>query len=221
MAEHLDDDEQVEALKRWWDENGRSTLATVVLAIAGTVGWQQYQDWGASQAAVASDLWEDARVLLNAGNPAAVAEGEALAAALKSDHAGSVYAQFAALKLAALAVTEDELETAENELRWALSKTGSQSELGRLVQLRLARVLAARGDETAALAILEQGDGGYAVAYATARGDIHMAAGRDAEALDAYRSARDMTLALGNPAGLLEAKITSLESRVAAEETSS
>jgi len=93
--------------------------------------------------------------------------------------------------------------------------------LGRLVQLRLARVLAARGDETAALAILEQGDGGYAVAYATARGDIHMAAGRDAEALDAYRSARDMTLALGNPAGLLEAKITSLESRVAAEETSS
>ena len=159
--------------------------------------------------------------MLNADNPAAVAEGEALAESLKSDHSGSVYAQFAALKLAALAVADEELDDAESELRWALSKTDSGSELGRLIQLRLARVLAAQGDEEAALTILNGNDAGYAVAYATARGDIHMAAGRDTEALEAYRSARDMTLALGNPAGLLEAKITRLESRIAAEETSS
>ena len=58
MADHLEDDEQVEALKRWWDENGKSTMVAIALAVAGTVGWQQYQGWTVSQAERASEVWE-------------------------------------------------------------------------------------------------------------------------------------------------------------------
>jgi predicted negative regulator of RcsB-dependent stress response len=59
------------------------------------------------------------------------------------------------------------------------------------------------------------------VAYATARGDIHLAAGRQQEALSAYMDARAASLELGNPPGLLDAKITSLSSRLSAQEQSS
>ena len=59
MADHIQDEEQVEALKRWGDENGRSTLIAVGLAVAGTVGWQQYQQWDAGQAAAASDQYAE------------------------------------------------------------------------------------------------------------------------------------------------------------------
>jgi predicted negative regulator of RcsB-dependent stress response len=82
-------------------------------------------------------------------------------------------------------------------------------------------VLAASGDEAAALAILEAGSNAYSAAYAIARGDIHLASGRQQSALDAYREARAAMLALGNPPGILDTKITSLESRLASAENAS
>ena len=57
MADHMQDEADLEALKRWWDENGKGIVAAVVVAVLGTVGWQQYQGFTASQAEVASDLY--------------------------------------------------------------------------------------------------------------------------------------------------------------------
>lgn len=221
MADHLEDDEQVEALKRWWDENGRSTIVAVVLAVGGTLGWQQYQDWDAQQTAAAADTWAQAEAALNADVPSLQAEGERLAQNLIDTHSSTTYAQFAGMVLAKRAVEKGELSAAEQYLRDALAAGDSQSELGQLIQLRLARVLAATGEESAALAILDQSNGSLPAAYAIARGDLHLAAGRQREALNAYREARAATLDLGSPPGLLEAKITSLESRLANEEQSS
>jgi len=70
----------------------------------------------------------------------------------------------------------------------------------------------------AAIAILTQIKGALPASYATALGDLHLAAGREEEALDAYIQARTATLDLGNPPGLLDAKITSLQSRLVDEE---
>ena len=221
MADHLEDDEQVEALKRWWDENGRSTIVAVVLAVGGTLGWQQYQGWTAAQTERASDLWEASQIQLQSENADDRAAGAELAETLKSEHAGSAYARYAALQLASNAVQADDLDTAEAELRWALSHGDEDSELGQLIQLRLARVLAARGSEDAALAILDAGSTAQTAGFAMARGDIHFAAGRHQEALEAYLEARDALLALGNPPGLLETKIASLEARLGSDEASS
>jgi predicted negative regulator of RcsB-dependent stress response len=85
----------------------------------------------------------------------------------------------------------------------------------------LARVLAAKGDEQGALAILEAGSVAYPVAYSSALGDIHLAAGREAQALRAYKTAQQAGLELGTPPGLLDAKITSLETRLAGTENAS
>jgi len=221
MSEHLHEDEQVEALKRWWDENGRSTLVAVALAVGGTFGWQQYQLWSDNRVEAASDAWTVAKVQLQAEESNQREAGVAAAQTLKEQYAGTTYARFAALELAALAVSEQRLDDALAELRWALAEGDTESGLGRLIQLRLARVLAASGDEAGALDILDSDGDYYAAAFATARGDIHLAAGRTQEALDAYLEARTATLSLGNPPGLLDLKIATLESRLATEETSS
>jgi predicted negative regulator of RcsB-dependent stress response len=221
MADHLEDDEQLEALKRWWAENGRSTVAAVVLAVGGTLGWQQYQIWTDNQAATAADAWASAQAQLASENALEREQGEAAAQAIISEFSDSTYALFAGLQLAKLAVEEGDLTPAERYLRDALAISDPESELGQLVQLRLARVMAANGDESGALAILSQSGDAMPVAYATARGDIHLAAGRQQEALSAYMDARTASLELGNPPGLLDAKITSLSSRLSAQEQSS
>ena len=57
MADHMQDEADLEALKRWWDENGKGIVAAVVVAVLGTVGWQQYQGFTESQTEAASDLY--------------------------------------------------------------------------------------------------------------------------------------------------------------------
>lgn len=212
MADHMEDEEQVEALKRWWNENGRSTVVAVGLAIAGTLGWQQYQTWEAGQAAEASDRYAELLRLRESGAELLVLEP--VAEGLKANHGGTTYAAFGALQMAAEAVAREDWDTAESELRWILAQNGTSDRVQELAELRLARVLASNGDEGAALAILDSGSAVYPVAFAMARGDVHLVAGRESEALSAYREAEGAALLQGNVPAMLESKIDSLSSRL-------
>ena len=212
MADHKQDEEDIEALRRWWDENGKGLVVAVVLAVFGTVGWQQYQNYAADREAAASNLY--AAMLAIRTEESDFEDLLELAAGLKADHSSSAYARFGAMLLASVAVEEGDLAAAEAELRWALAAGDAWSDFGQLIQLRLARVLAARGQENEALAILGQGSRVYPVAFAQAEGDIHLAAGRNAEALRAYRVARDAALELGQASAALDGKVRTLESRL-------
>ena len=59
MAEHLTEEEQLEALKRWWKENGQSTIIGVLLAVSGYLGWTFWQDSQRSSAEAASAIYQD------------------------------------------------------------------------------------------------------------------------------------------------------------------
>jgi len=48
VADHLQEEEQLDAIKQWWDENRVSVIAAVVLTIGGSFGWSQYQDYTVS-----------------------------------------------------------------------------------------------------------------------------------------------------------------------------
>ena len=115
------------------------------------------------------------------------------------------------------AVDEGDLEGAEAALRWALTAGDTRSDIGQLIQLRLARVLADQGKETEALAILGQGSAAFPVAYAQAQGDIHLAAGRPEQALAAYRQGRDLATELGQYSVVLDNKVRTLETRLPVE----
>ncbi|MDA0651560.1 MAG: tetratricopeptide repeat protein, partial [Proteobacteria bacterium] len=148
MAEHMQDEADLEALKRWWDENGKGIIAAVVVAVLGTVGWQQYQGFSASKAEAASDLYATMLAIqLEQGDPEQLT---ALASQLKNEHGGSTYARFGAMLEARNAVEAGDLAAAEASLRWALKAGDTRSDIGQLIQLRLARVLAAAGQETEA-----------------------------------------------------------------------
>jgi predicted negative regulator of RcsB-dependent stress response len=211
------EEEQVEALKRWWQENGRSTVAGVVLAIAAVVGWQGWQSSRDAAAADASIVYQQMLQALTSETLADIERGREMAAELKDKHRGSSYAQFAALHLARIAVAEGNSAEAERELRWVLTKADGQ--VRDLAQLRLAQVLADQGKTEEALTMLAAGQGGdLAAMYAMARGDTLLAAGRDEEARLAYEAA---ATALGTDAPLprmLSDKLDYLSAAAAAPE---
>lgn len=202
MDQYRTEEEQVEALRRWWDENGRSTLTAIVVALAAGFGWQSWKGYDQNQQEGASDSYQamlqtmGSTGLSNEQKQAGILQAEQL----KTDYSGSTYAQFAALHLARLAVENDDLAEAQNQLRWVLGKADKGSDTAQVTQLRLARVLAAQGDTAQALAILTQSDEGpYQSSYAVARGDILLTLGRDDEAREAYSAA--LALAAGGNRG--------------------
>ncbi len=189
METYRTGEEQVEALKRWWQENGRSMVIGVVLALGLGFGWQAWQKSRDLAAENASTLYQQMLTALSLEDAQGAAPATELARTIKDEHRGSAYAQFAALHLARLAVNEGRLQDAEEELRWVLAKSTPGEDLHSIAQLRLARVMAAGGSVDPALELLVVSDGAYSAAYAMARGDILIAADRNAEALEAFEAA--------------------------------
>lgn len=215
MADHLQEEEQLEAISQWWQENRVSVIAAVVLTLGGTIGWSQYEDYISENAVAAADAYDS---LLQERESGEAAEELALiSAGLRESHAGETFADFGSLQVAAAAVEAGNLVLARAELESVMASVELDSTLGQLVQLRLARVMAASGDEAGAVAILVQGSSSFPASYAQALGDIHLAAGREAEALLAYESAQTESLALGGQLGLVDLKVSGLSLRDADE----
>ncbi|TDG14895.1 tetratricopeptide repeat protein [Seongchinamella unica] len=187
MEQYRTEEEQVEALKKWWEENGRSTIVAVIVALGLGFGWQGWQKYQQNESEGASSRYQAMLQSLAGEDNDGAAD---LAETIKQEYSRSTYAQFAALHLARLAVNEGDLARAEAELRWVLGRADKGSDTMQLAQLRLARVLAATGDTAQALNILASADpGAYASAYQVARGDILLMEARNEEAREAYSSA--------------------------------
>lgn len=198
MAELRTEEEQVEALKNWWNENGKSLVVAVVVALGGVFGWktwQQQQHDAAEAASIAyQNLLDSVVVVLGAqGEEGDVATSQHLASELKSNHGSSEYARFASLLMAKVAVEQKQYDQALTELDWILANEPS-SEMKNVVKLRKARVYLALGKYDQGLSELSQVSGEeFKVSVAELKGDLLLASGKESDAREAYQQAVDGT----------------------------
>jgi len=178
VAEHLSDEEQLESFKRWFKENGLSTIVVVVLAAGGYFGWEFWKGYSEKTAQTASTIYQQMMdtALVDPGkrlNDSQKDEISDLAVQLKKDYSGTQYARYAAMLLARLAVEDGEFETAAEQLQWA--DKGADEGLSLVIGLRLARIEAVRGNIDPAIEMLNIKDAKtMASAYAEARGDFYL-----------------------------------------------
>lgn len=185
------DEETVEALQRWWRENGRSVIAALILAIAGVVGYQQWQSYQARQAEAASSVYAQ---FSSADGTEQAAEHFAT---LQEEHGSSPYAVLAAMSLGQRHAASGQLDRAAEVLRWAREQADDAA-LAELAGLRLARVLWAHGEyQQATEALGDPPEHGYVSEYYELRGDILRAQMQQADAAEAYRRAMDTATNLG------------------------
>jgi predicted negative regulator of RcsB-dependent stress response len=186
VADYDTEEEQLEAIKRWWRENGVGVILGVVVglgALAGWKGWTWYQN---EQAMAASAIYDEVTTALENDDAGAVTEG---ASTLRDDYGGTVYGALGALAAARVAVDGDDLEAAAEWLRWAANE-GSGADVPHVARVRLARVLAAAGDPDEALTLVEgEPPVGYGGLFAEVRGDILAEQGEREAAIEAYRAA--------------------------------
>jgi predicted negative regulator of RcsB-dependent stress response len=211
VADHLQEEEQIDAIKQWWQENKVSVIGAIVLTLGGSFGWSQYQDYTSATAIAAADTYDE--ILLERASGESADQLAMLADTIRDENGSIAFAEFAALQVAAAAAEQGNFEQAQIELEKVMAGVEVDSTLGQLAQLRLVKVKAALGQEEAAIAILELGSDSFPVSYAQVLGDIHLAAGREAAALEAYQTAKAASLMLGGQSGLIDLKVSGLSLR--------
>ncbi|MGB0205004.1 MAG: YfgM family protein [Neptuniibacter sp.] len=213
MAELRTEEEQVQALKNWWNENGKSLLLWIAVALAAVFGWKGWQQQQAVEAENASVLYQnllDATVsaLGPQGDQAQYKVAESISEQLKADYDSSAYAKFAATIMARVAVDNGQLDKALTELDWVLANQPTVS-MYALTSLRKARILLSQGELDKALAIVNDlPKSGYEVSIAELKGDIYLAKGDKDQARNEYQAA--ISAAETNSRPVLQMKLDDL-----------
>ncbi len=152
MADHETEEEQMRALKEWWEENGRSVMAGIVIGIGTLVGWKGWNVYQEQQALEASNLYSTMRSsMLNQNLDAVLTQAEKL----KQEYKSTPYAALGALLIARAKAEDDDSSAIIENLQWAIDN-GKQETIVTLAKLRLARTYISGNELEKAQSLLDQ-----------------------------------------------------------------
>ncbi|MBI5272242.1 MAG: tetratricopeptide repeat protein [Burkholderiales bacterium] len=209
MASNLDlqEQEQLDELKAFWKQYGNLITWTLTLALAGLAAFNGWNWWQREQGAKAAAMYDELDRAVQAGNAdqAARVFGD-----LKDRHGRTSYATQAGLVTAQLQADKGQADAAQATLAWVVDKAGDD-ETRALAQLQLAGLLL---DKKAFDEALKQLDAIQAPEFAALasdrRGDVLLASGKAAEAVQAFRTAWQGLPATSDYRRVVEAKLTAL-----------
>ncbi len=194
MKVYHTEEEQINALRMWWENNHVTIIIVVVFGIGigmGVWGWRSYQASYTEETATAYH-----HLLQHVGTiddtfitTEQREELDRMAQQLQDDYPKSTYAHFAAMIRAKYALLDDDIEATEEYLRWTIDNCTHQ-QIKPMAQLRLARLLSDQQRYDEALQLINGAqDNPYQSLFTEVRGDIYWQQEEPAEALQAYQSA--------------------------------
>ncbi len=200
----LEEQEQIDALKAWWRQNGRMVIAALVaaaLAATAVTGWRYYKQQRAEQAAQLFATLEQA------ARGADVKRVKEVAAQLMDGFGNTTYGALAALVAAKTSFDAGDLKAAGSQLQWAVEHA-KDDETAAVARLRLAGVRLDEKQYDDALRLLDaQHPEAFDGLYADLRGDVLFAQGKLPEAKAAYKLALQKLPPEGNYRYVVQAKL--------------
>ncbi len=205
MADYETDDEKVEAIKRWWKENGASVVAGLAIGLTAVFGWRYWVDYRESVGQQASTAFEQLMMTAEGEDSAAAL---AQAQAIRDGFGSTAYASLADLMEARVKLKAGDPTGAIAALERVVAKAPDPA-LSRIAALRLARVFLDQGDldQAGAIAAKYAEDASFGGDFAAVQGDIAASQGRYAEARQAYARAMAAGASLSQ---LIQLKIDNL-----------
>ena len=186
MAYSIEEEQEINQLKDWWKENGKTIIVAFILGVGGMFGWRYWQAYQAEQIAQASSQYDALIYSAQQDKQAKKANIEQFVQA----NSKTAYAVFALLDEAKKAAEKQDFAAAEVNLNQAL--TQSQDEvLTSIVALRLSAVQFQLGQLDNALTTLNQVKGeSFSARKAILTGDIQVAKGDKVAAKNSFEQAQ-------------------------------
>ncbi len=186
MAYSIEEEQEINQLKDWWKENGKTIIVAFILGVGGMFGWRYWQAHQAEQIAQASAQYDALIYSAQQDEQAKKANIEQFVQA----NSKTTYAVFALLDEAKKATEKQDFAAAEVNLNQAL--TQSQDEvLTSIVALRLSAVQFQLGQLDNALTTLNQVKGeSFNARKAILTGDIQIVKGDKVAAKNSFEQAQ-------------------------------
>jgi predicted negative regulator of RcsB-dependent stress response len=202
------EDEQVEAIKKWLAENGKSAIFGVVLGLGAIFGWRSWQSNEIEQAETASEIYQSSLVAMGEENQQQAIDS---ANTLINDYGNTGYAVLARLLMAYIETQKSNYSAAEEHLMRALESTDNET-LKHEINLRLARVYTENKKFDLALNLLNEGaSNNFSSQYNELKGDIYVQQGKNDDAKLAYQQAIAEAESAAFDPGLLNIKLSSVD----------
>lgn len=219
MATPLDlqDQEQLDQLKAFWNQYGNLITWTLILALSGIAVWNGWNWWQRDQAVKASAMFDE---LDRAAQGQDVERAARVFADLKERYPRTVYAEQGALLTAKMQAENGQVDAALATLDWAGDKA-SEEEYRTIARLRAAGLMLDKKLYEAALAELDaaaksKSADEFAALIADRRGDVLLAQGKKDDARNAYQAAYKAMDEKLEYRRLIDAKLTALGAAPAA-----
>lgn len=196
MAYDLDEQEQLDQIKAWWNKYGTLVLTVLIIATAVVAGWRGWQWYEGHQASQARGYFEALEEAGRSQGEESVARINAAMKTLRSDYAATDYAARGALVAASALAARKDLPGARAQLEW-LAQT-KHAALVPVARLRLAALFLDQKEYDTALAQLKDAPPSFEGLFADRRGDVLAAQGKSADARKAWNEAID-SLGQTNP----------------------
>jgi len=190
------EEQQVDAIKQWWKDNGNTLVIGAVIGFAGLWGWRFYNDSVVEGQETASQAYNDMLVKFEAQGEDADLDQVTAFITANSD---SNYAVLASLLLSKEAVAKKDFELAKSQLV-QLQSQNEYAPLNPLINLRLARVEVELGQLTEALATLALvTETGFIAKAEQVKGTVYLKQGDVDSARSAFQRAIDATTGRVDP----------------------
>ena len=200
MEQFATEEQQVEAIKRFWKEHGTAIIVGAALGLGGLWGWRYYSETQMQSKEAVSVAYQSAvETFGNEGSDAKVA-------AFIEENQDSGYASIARLLAAKQSVDAGDLDAAASHLNSVVT-FADNDELKSLASLRLARVQIEMNQLDAALSTLGNvANDAFSAEVSELKGDVYVKQEKFDDARSAYSNALEKNA--NNP--LLEMKLDNL-----------
>lgn len=186
MEVYTNENDQVDAIKRFFANNGVALVVGLVLGVGAVFGWNYWQSHKTNVLQESAQKFESVSTQLHSGSAQGIEAAQKFAA-----ETNDVYSAMIGLELAQVAVDKGDLAMAEKSLAGALDKAKTE-DMADLINLRLARVQLALGNADAALASIGNIKAkSWQAAAQDVRGDALLQKGDIAGAKAAYTQGLD------------------------------
>lgn len=187
MAYDLEEQEQLDTLKAWWNQYGNLVTWLLIIALAGYAAWSGWRYYQRTQAAQAGQLYEELQKAAGAKDAAKV---QRIVTDMTDKFGRTTYAQMGELAAAKSSFDAGDLKSAKAQLQWVVDH--GSDEYKTIARIRLAGVLLDEKAYDEGLKLLS-GDfpEQFAAAVADRKGDILAAQNKIEDARAAYKLALD------------------------------